>query len=134
MLRMRSPWWIVAACVCGLVCSGGPINIWTFSVFLVPVADSLHAPPADPPETVPCLLMVDVNNVLHKVIADSRMIREARVKCRGLWISEHVVERHHCFFASLGASVLQALQRFQELPFLLVRHIASHDPLTIGKG
>ena len=42
MLRMRSPWWIVAACVCGLVCSGGPINIWTFSVFLKPVADALH--------------------------------------------------------------------------------------------
>jgi MFS family permease len=42
MLRTRSPWWIVAACVCGLVCSGGPINIWTFSVFLKPVADALH--------------------------------------------------------------------------------------------
>lgn len=42
MLRMRNPWWIVAACVCGLVCSGGPINIWTFSVFLKPVADALH--------------------------------------------------------------------------------------------
>ena len=42
MLRTRNPWWIVAACVCGLVCSGGPINIWTFSVFLKPVADALH--------------------------------------------------------------------------------------------
>ena len=42
MLRVRNAWWIVAACVCGLVCSGGPINVWTFSVFLKPVADSLH--------------------------------------------------------------------------------------------
>lgn len=42
MLRVRNPWWIVAACVCGLICSGGPINIWTFSVFLRPVADALH--------------------------------------------------------------------------------------------
>ena len=42
MLRVRNAWWIVAACVCGLVCSGGPINIWTFSVFLKPVADALH--------------------------------------------------------------------------------------------
>src|SRR5579862_8709442 len=42
MFRMRNPWWIVAACVFGLVCSGGPINIWTFSVFLKPVADALH--------------------------------------------------------------------------------------------
>jgi MFS family permease len=42
MIRVRNPWWIVGACVFGLVCSGGPINIWTFSVFLVPVADSLH--------------------------------------------------------------------------------------------
>jgi MFS family permease len=42
MLRVRNAWWIVAACVCGLVCSGGPVNIWTFSVFLKPVADALH--------------------------------------------------------------------------------------------
>src|SRR5215469_3968637 len=42
MLRLRNPWWIVAACVFGLVCSGGPINIWTFSVFLKPVAQALH--------------------------------------------------------------------------------------------
>jgi ferredoxin len=53
---------------------------------MVPVAESLHAPPADLPETVPCLLMVDVNNVLHKVIADSRVIREAR-RCQELWHS-----------------------------------------------
>jgi MFS family permease len=42
MIRARNPWWIVAAAVFGLVCSAGPINIWTFSVFLRPVADSLH--------------------------------------------------------------------------------------------
>jgi len=47
MLRVRNPWWIVAACVCGLVCSGGPINIWTFSVFLKPVAEALHIGRAD---------------------------------------------------------------------------------------
>ncbi|HUB96287.1 MAG TPA: MFS transporter [Stellaceae bacterium] len=42
MIRVRSPWWIVGASVFGLVCSGGPVNIWTFSVFLVPVSESLH--------------------------------------------------------------------------------------------
>jgi MFS family permease len=42
MIRVRNPWWIVVACCLGLVCSGGPINIWTFSVFLRPVSDSLH--------------------------------------------------------------------------------------------
>ncbi len=42
MIRARNPWWIVGAAVFGLVCSAGPINIWTFSVFLRPVADSLH--------------------------------------------------------------------------------------------
>ncbi|HUK59945.1 MAG TPA: MFS transporter [Stellaceae bacterium] len=42
MIRARNPWWIVGAAVFGLVCSAGPINIWTFSVFLRPVAESLH--------------------------------------------------------------------------------------------
>jgi MFS family permease len=42
MIRARNPWWIVGACVFGLVCSAGPINIWTFSVFLPPVSDALH--------------------------------------------------------------------------------------------
>jgi MFS family permease len=42
MIRARNPWWIVAACVFGLVVSAGPINIWTFSVFLRPVANALH--------------------------------------------------------------------------------------------
>jgi MFS family permease len=42
MIRVRNPWWIVAACVMGLMCSAGPINIWTFSVFLRPVSDDLH--------------------------------------------------------------------------------------------
>ena len=42
MIRARNPWWIVGASIFGLVCSAGPINIWTFSVFLRPVAESLH--------------------------------------------------------------------------------------------
>jgi MFS family permease len=47
MLRVRNRWWIVAACVCGLVCSGGPVNIWTFGVFLKPVAEALHIARSD---------------------------------------------------------------------------------------
>jgi MFS family permease len=42
MIRTRNPWWIVAASVLGLVCSAGPVNIFTFSVFLRPVSDDLH--------------------------------------------------------------------------------------------
>jgi MFS family permease len=42
MLRTRNRWLILAACVLGVVCSGGPINIFTFGVFLRPVSDGLH--------------------------------------------------------------------------------------------
>lgn len=42
MIRTRNPWWIVGACIFGLICSAGPVNIWTFSVFLRPVSDALH--------------------------------------------------------------------------------------------
>ncbi|HUB96286.1 MAG TPA: hypothetical protein VL993_10230, partial [Stellaceae bacterium] len=42
MIRAANRWWIVAACVLGLVCSGGPVNIFSFGVFLRPVTDDLH--------------------------------------------------------------------------------------------
>jgi hypothetical protein len=38
------------------------------------------------PDKVPCLLMVDRNNVLQKVVADDRLVREAR-RCRQMWHS-----------------------------------------------
>jgi len=41
-IRTRNRWLILAACVLGIVCSGGPINIFTFGVFLRPVSDGLH--------------------------------------------------------------------------------------------
>lgn len=39
---LRSRWWIVAACVLGLMVSGGPINIFTFGVFLRAVTEDLQ--------------------------------------------------------------------------------------------
>jgi len=42
MIRFRSRWWIVAAAVIGLTVSGGPVNIFSFGVFLRPVTDDLH--------------------------------------------------------------------------------------------
>ena len=38
------------------------------------------------PDKVPCLLMVDGNNVLQKVVADDQLVREAR-RCREMWHS-----------------------------------------------
>jgi 4Fe-4S single cluster domain of Ferredoxin I len=38
------------------------------------------------PDKVPCLPMVDPNNVLQKVVADNKLIREAR-RCRDMWHS-----------------------------------------------
>jgi MFS family permease len=42
MRLFRNRWWIVAASVIGITCSGGPINIFTFGVFLRAVTDDLH--------------------------------------------------------------------------------------------
>jgi MFS family permease len=38
----RNRWWIVAAAMIGLTVSGGPVNIFSFGVFLRPVTDDLH--------------------------------------------------------------------------------------------
>jgi len=38
------------------------------------------------PDKVPCLLMVDRDNVLQKVVADDKLVREAR-RCRQMWHS-----------------------------------------------
>jgi MFS family permease len=37
----RSRWWVVAASTIAITCSGGPINIFTFGVFLRPVTEGL---------------------------------------------------------------------------------------------
>ncbi len=53
---------------------------------MVPVEASLGEGAEGAPETVPCLLMVDGDNRLHKVIVDRRAMREAR-RCREMWRS-----------------------------------------------
>jgi ferredoxin len=50
---------------------------------LAPVAQFLGAGAA-PADKVPCLLMVDRDNVLQKVIVDERLVREAR-QCAEMW-------------------------------------------------
>ncbi|HEX8011364.1 MAG TPA: hypothetical protein VF814_10565 [Casimicrobiaceae bacterium] len=51
-----------------------------------PAAECLARDASDPGDAVPYLLMVDRDNVLHKVIVDDRLLREAR-RCRELWHS-----------------------------------------------
>lgn len=51
---------------------------------MVPVAESLRRDADGAPETVPCLFMVDGDNLLHKVIVDRRAMREAR-RCLDMW-------------------------------------------------
>lgn len=53
---------------------------------LAPVAECIAREAQGPPEKLPALLMVGPDDVLHKVIADDRMIREAR-RCRDAWHS-----------------------------------------------
>ena len=53
---------------------------------MIPVDESLAKETRGVPEKVPCLNMVDKDNVLQKVIVDDRLIREAR-RCRAMWHS-----------------------------------------------
>jgi MFS family permease len=42
MRYFRNRWWIVAAAMIGLTVSGGPVNIFSFGVFLRAMSDDLH--------------------------------------------------------------------------------------------
>jgi len=53
---------------------------------LIPVDEALSRERRGVPDTVPSLLMVDREDRLHRVIADERLLREAR-RCREMWHS-----------------------------------------------
>ena len=53
---------------------------------MIPVDASLARETRGVPDKVPCLMMVDGNDVLQKVIVDDRLISEAR-RCRAMWHS-----------------------------------------------
>ncbi len=57
-----------------------------WSADLVPVAEFLAREPKDLSEKVPCLLMVDDDNRLQKVIVDDRLVQQAR-RCAEAWRS-----------------------------------------------
>ena len=61
-----------------------PRETWNGS--MIPVDESLTRERKGLPDKVPSLLMVDADNVLHKVIVNERLIREAR-RCREMWHS-----------------------------------------------
>lgn len=61
-----------------------PREKWNGS--MIAVDDALTRERKGLPDKVPSVLMVDSNNVLQKVIADERLIREAR-RCREMWHS-----------------------------------------------
>jgi len=59
-----------------------PREKWNGS--MIAVDESLSRERKGLPDKVPCLLMVDADNRLQKVIVDARLIREAR-RCREMW-------------------------------------------------
>jgi hypothetical protein len=61
-----------------------PREKWNGS--MIPVDESLTRERRGLPDKVPSLTMTDADNVLHKVIVDERLIREAR-RCREMWHS-----------------------------------------------
>lgn len=64
--------------------AGVPRNQWT--AHLVPVDEALSRERTGLPDAVPSLQMIDGGDRLHKVIADDRLMREAR-RCREMWHS-----------------------------------------------
>lgn len=61
-----------------------PRKQWNGS--MIPVDESLSRERKGLPDKVPCLMMVDGNDALQKVIVDQKLIREAR-RCREMWHS-----------------------------------------------
>ncbi len=53
---------------------------------MIPAGEFLTREPAGMPDKVPCLMMVDPDNVLQKVIIDDKLVREAQ-RCRETWHS-----------------------------------------------
>ena len=53
---------------------------------MVPACEFLAPEPKGLSDKVPCLLMVDPNDVLQKVIVDDKLVREAR-RCAEMWRS-----------------------------------------------
>ena len=53
---------------------------------MIAIDESLTREKKGLPDKVPCLLMIDADNALQKVIVDERLIREAR-RCREMWHS-----------------------------------------------
>lgn len=74
----------------------------------VPIDELISRERHGPPDTVPSLLMVDEQNGLHRVIADERLIREAR-RCREMWHSlQELGGIHNSHAEALAARERQA--------------------------
>ena len=61
-----------------------PKEDWTAA--MIPVGQYLEAGSDENSEAVPYVLMVDENNMLHKLVVDDRLVRIAR-RCRDMWHS-----------------------------------------------
>jgi hypothetical protein len=61
-----------------------PRTAWNDS--MVPIADCLGHEAQGMPEKIPCILMVNRENVLQKVLVDEKMLRATR-RCRDAWHS-----------------------------------------------
>jgi hypothetical protein len=76
-----------------------PRTKWTAD--LVPVSEFLARVPNDLVEKVPCLLMVDSDNCLQKVVVNDRLVREAR-GCAEAWRSLQELGGVHNSHAALA--------------------------------
>ncbi len=79
------------------------------------VADNLEHPAGGVPDKVPCLLMVDNDNVVQRVIVDEKLLREAR-RCRDQWHSLQELGGIHNSHAERLLARERAMRQEAEVP------------------
>ncbi len=85
---------------------------------MIPVIDSLTDHPGDPKsgvESVPCVLMVDQNQTLQRVLVDEKLVREAR-RCREIWHSLQELGGIHNSHAERQVALERKVRAEQERP------------------
>ena len=113
---------------CGKYFAKVPRAKWTAD--LVPVAEFLTREPGDLAEKVPCLLMVDRDNQLQKVIVNDTLVGEAR-RCVEAWRSlQELGGVHNSHAARLLEQERKALAEQAEAAAAAVAAAAASQPAS----
>lgn len=106
-----------------------PRNSWNDK--LIPAAETVTLETRGQVETLPCLLMVDAENRLQKVLVDEKLIREAR-RCRTMWNSlQEIGGIHNSHAEKLLASERKAWEEAAKATAALVVKTEAAPPPVV---